>query len=111
MNSLQTPPSCTADFCILPLGTSSPSIASEIAAVQLLLKESGLDFTLHSAGTTVEGSWEEVMTVIGKAHSLVHGLGVARVQSSVRVGTRTDKVQTAEEKVKRVQEILAQDEQ
>lgn len=51
------------------------------------------------------------MTVIGKAHSLVHGLGVARVQSSVRVGTRTDKVQTAEEKVKRVQEILAQDEQ
>ncbi len=34
-----------------------------------------------------EGSWDEVMKVIGQAHALVHQKGVLRVQSSMRVGT------------------------
>ncbi|KAG6104964.1 hypothetical protein E4U14_005377 [Claviceps sp. LM454 group G7] len=46
------------------------------------------------------------MAVIGKAHAVVHEGGVVRVQSSMRVGTRTDKAQTAEDKVKRVQNLL-----
>ncbi|OAA49988.1 hypothetical protein BBO_01623 [Beauveria brongniartii RCEF 3172] len=49
------------------------------------------------------------MAVIGKAHTVVHRRGVLRVQSSMRVGSRTDKKQTAEEKVKRVNDILASD--
>ena len=36
----------------------------------------------------IEGSWDEVMKLIGQAHSLVHSLGVLRVQSSMRVGSR-----------------------
>jgi uncharacterized protein (TIGR00106 family) len=91
---------------------------------------------MHSAGTTVgelclaspppplrsqvnqktdgaiddtEGSWDDVMRVIGQAHALVHQGGVLRVQSSMRVGTRTDKSQTAEQKVKRIEDILAKD--
>jgi uncharacterized protein (TIGR00106 family) len=102
--------------------------------VQKVLQASGLKYTMHSAGTTVgesrqspwrlkvlhrvriseadsegvqEGGWDEVMTVIGKAHAVVHERGVVRVQSSLRVGTRTDKSQTAEDKVKRVQDLLA----
>lgn len=47
------------------------------------------------------------MAAIGKAHSVVHKSGAVRVQTSMRVGTRTDKAQTAEDKVKRVQDILA----
>ena len=47
------------------------------------------------------------MTVIGKAHTVVHERGVVRVQSSMRVGSRTAKKQTAEDKVKRVEDILA----
>lgn len=46
------------------------------------------------------------MRVIGQAHTVVHQRGVLRVQSSMRVGTRTDKKQTAADKVKRVQDIL-----
>ena len=47
------------------------------------------------------------MRVVGQAHSLVHSMGVVRIQSSMRVGTRTDKKQTAADKVKRVQDLLA----
>lgn len=49
------------------------------------------------------------MTAIGKAHAVVHERGVVRVQSSMRVGTRTDKKQTAEDKVKRVEGLLAEE--
>ncbi|KAI1372987.1 hypothetical protein F4677DRAFT_456214 [Hypoxylon crocopeplum] len=91
------------------VGTGKVSVAEEVAEVQKLLKASGLTYTMHSAGTTVEGSWDEVMRVIGQAHSVVHSKGVARVQSSMRVGTRTDKKQTAKDKVKRVEDILAKE--
>lgn len=88
------------------MGTGKVSVAEEIAEVQRVLSASGLKHVLHSAGTTVgtslagrgagngtefvcaEGSWTDVMTVIGKAHAAVHGRGVVRVQSSLRVGTR-----------------------
>ncbi len=35
-----------------------------------------------------EGSWDEVMKVIGQAHSVVHQTGCVRVQTSMQVGTR-----------------------
>ncbi|KAI0406708.1 YkoF-like protein [Xylaria palmicola] len=104
--NVATPAQCYADFCLIPIGTGSVSVAAEVAEVQRLLKTSGLAYTMHSAGTTVEGSWDEVMRVIGQAHSVVHARGVVRVQSSMRVGTRTDKQQTARDKVRRVEDIL-----
>ncbi|KAI8721112.1 hypothetical protein NCS52_00557800 [Fusarium sp. LHS14.1] len=106
-DSLSTPESCYVDFCLLPLGTGTVSVAEDIAEVQKVLKASGLKYTLHSAGTTVEGSWDEVMAAVGKAHAAVHKRGVVRIQSSMRVGSRTDKKQTAADKVKRVEDILA----
>ncbi|CAG8977538.1 hypothetical protein HYALB_00008719 [Hymenoscyphus albidus] len=107
--NLSTPPACVADFCLIPIGTPTASVSSEIAAVQRLMKASGLDYSMHSAGTTVEGSWEDVMRVIGQAHTLVHENGTLRVQSDIRVGTRTDKKQHFSEKVSKVESILAQD--
>lgn len=35
-----------------------------------------------------EGSWDDVLGLIGKAHTLVHQNGVLRVQTDIRVGTR-----------------------
>ncbi|KAJ9158436.1 hypothetical protein NKR19_g3290 [Coniochaeta hoffmannii] len=108
-SSIKTPERCYADFCLIPVGTGTLSVAKEVAEVQRLLKASGLKYTMHSAGTTVEGSWDDVFRVIGQAHSLVHQTGVVRIQTSMRVGTRTDKNQTAEDKVKRVQDLLKKD--
>ncbi|KAK2773341.1 cell wall biogenesis protein [Colletotrichum kahawae] len=117
-SNIPTPAAAYADFCLIPVGTGSVSVANEVAQVQRLLKASGLKYTMHSAGTTVgeyprpharEGSWDDVFRVIGQAHSLVHQQGVVRIQSSMRVGSRTDKKQSAEDKVKRVEGILAED--
>jgi uncharacterized protein YqgV (UPF0045/DUF77 family) len=72
-----------------------------------------------------EGSWDEVMRLIGQAHTLVHQNGVLRVQTDIRAGTRsatnflldglgthdcrTDKKQHFSEKVTKVESILAAD--
>ncbi|KAH8588082.1 putative cell wall biogenesis protein Ecm15 [Bisporella sp. PMI_857] len=104
--AIATPPKCIADFCLIPIGTASPSVSTEIAAVQRLMKASGLTYEMHSAGTTVEGPWDAVMRLIGQAHTLVHQNGIARVQTDIRVGSRTDKEQTMRQKVEKVESLL-----
>lgn len=49
------------------------------------------------------------MRVIGQCHSLVHANGVVRIQSDIRIGTRTDKKQGFEDKVKSVERLLRED--
>ncbi|KAJ8097392.1 YkoF-like protein [Lipomyces tetrasporus] len=101
---------CNADFCLIPMGTESPSVSTYIAEIQVLMHGSGLKYTMHSAGTTVEGPWDQVMELIGKAHELMHKLGVQRVQTDVRIGTRVDKTQSFEDKVTVVEKILKEKE-
>lgn len=61
---------------------------------------------MHSAGTTIEGPWDDVYALIGKWHEKIHEMGIQRVQSSIRTGTRIDKVQTAQDKIDSVQRKL-----
>jgi hypothetical protein len=49
------------------------------------------------------------MQVIGQAHSMLHANGILRIQTDIRIGTRTDKPQHFSEKVSKVESILAGD--
>jgi len=49
------------------------------------------------------------MRAIGGAHQCLHEAGVVRIASDIRVGTRTDKAQTSQQKVDSVQDFLATD--
>lgn len=64
---------------------------------------------MHSAGTTLEGSWADVTRIMGQAHQLLHDQGVVRIQTDIRIGSRTDKKQTAKDKVDAVERLLAAD--
>ena len=50
------------------------------------------------------------MRVIGQCHAMLHENGVVRIQSDIRVGTRTDKKQSFEDKVAAVERRLKEDE-
>ncbi|EWC47328.1 hypothetical protein DRE_00296 [Drechslerella stenobrocha 248] len=56
---LATPAHVTADFCLIPIGTPTASVSQYIASVQKLLATSGVKYSMHSAGTTLEGTWDE----------------------------------------------------
>ncbi|SGZ56748.1 CIC11C00000002254 [Sungouiella intermedia] len=90
---------CLADVCVVPIGTGNASVLDEVAVITKLARESLLETTLHSAGTTIAGPWSEVMELIGQFHEVLHERGVVRIQSDIRVGTRTDKSQKPQDKI------------
>ena len=49
------------------------------------------------------------MKIIGQCHCLLHANGVSRIQSDIRVGSRIDKQQGFEDKVKAVEKLLEAD--
>lgn len=97
---------CIADLCLIPIGTPTPSVSDYIVEVEKKIKASGLKSELHSAGTAIEGPWDEVMSLIGELHQTVHEMGIFRVQSDIRVGTRTDKTESIESKIESVEAKL-----
>jgi uncharacterized protein (TIGR00106 family) len=94
-----------ADFCLIPIGIGV-SVSKEIAACERVLKEAGLQTRLHAYGTNIEGEWDEVFAAIKRCHEVVHAMGTPRVSSTLRFGTRTDRSQTMDEKVRSVQQKL-----
>lgn len=94
-----------ADFCLVPLGVGT-SVSREIAACERVLAEAGLKINLHAYGTNIEGEWDEVFAAIKRCHEAVHAMGAPRISSSLRFGTRTDRPQTMEDKIRSVKEKL-----
>lgn len=95
-----------ADVCIIPLGVGV-SVSKEVTECERILRESGLKTKLHAYGTNVEGEWDEIMAAVKRCHEALHAMGVARISTSIRIGTRTDKEQTMEDKVRKVEQALS----
>src|SRR5262245_39530270 len=94
-----------ADVCIVPLGVGT-SVSREVTVCEKILRESGLKTFLHAYGTNVEGEWDEVFAAIRRCHDALHEMGVPRISTNIRVGSRVDKAQTMEDKVRSVEEKL-----
>jgi uncharacterized protein (TIGR00106 family) len=93
------------DLCVVPIGVGV-SLSPYIAACEKVLTEAGLKTSLHSNGTNVEGEWDEVFAAVKRCHEVVHEMGAPRITTSIKLGTRTDRVQTMEDKVRSVREKL-----
>ena len=89
------------DLCIVPIGVGV-SLSSYVAACEKVLSEAGLKAVLHANGTNIEGEWEQVFTAVRRCHEVVHEMGAPRVFTVMKVGTRTDRTQTMDEKTKSV---------
>ena len=93
------------DFCLVPLGVGL-SLSRYVAECERILKAAGLATHLHAFGTNVEGEWDTVMGAIRRCHEELHRLGVPRIHTTLRLGTRTDREQTLEDKVASVEAKL-----
>ncbi|GAB6042786.1 MTH1187 family thiamine-binding protein [Endothiovibrio diazotrophicus] len=90
-----------AGLSLVPLGTPL-SLSPYVAAVEDLLAERGLTFTLHATGTDIEGEWDEVMDAVKAAHQKIHDLGAPRIQTHLSLSTRTDRAQTMNDRIESV---------
>ena len=94
-----------ADLSIVPLGVGV-SLSRYVAAVEKILREAGLNATLHANGTNVEGEWDEVFAALKRCHEVLHEMGVPRVSTNLRCSTRTDRDQSLEGKIAAVENWL-----
>jgi len=93
------------DLCIVPIGVGV-SLSTYIAACEKVLAEAGLKTALHSYGTNVEGEWDAVFAAVKRCHEVVHGMGAPRITATIKVGTRVDRTQTMEDKIRSVEEKI-----
>ncbi len=95
------------DLCVVPLGVGV-SVSTYVAACERVLKEAGLETRLHAYGTNIEGEWDEVFAAIKGCHEAVHEMGAPRITTTIKLGTRTDRSQSMDDKVRSVEEKLGE---
>lgn len=89
------------DLTIVPIGVGV-SLSKYVAACEEVLNRPGLKTSLHANGTNIEGEWEDVFAAVKACHEKVHGMGAPRIHTNIKLGTRTDRIQSLEDKVNSV---------
>lgn len=86
------------DLTVVPIGVGV-SLSKYVAACEDILNRPGLKTSLHANGTNIEGEWDDVFAAIRECHEKVHGMGAPRIHTTIKLGTRTDREQSLEDKV------------
>ena len=61
---------------------------------------------MHANGTNVEGEWETVMGALKACHERLHEMGVPRIATNLRLGTRVDREPSMDAKMSSVKAKL-----
>ena len=101
----------TADLTVLALGRQQLSASEYIAEIQRRLRKQNLvRFQMHAMGTSLEGTTEDILAVVGELHAVPFEQGVQRVYTVLKLDERRDRPrQTLEEKVRSVEHRLGGD--
>ena len=94
-----------AEFTIIPIGVGV-SLSKYVAVCEQILDESGLSYELHANGTNLEGEWDEVIGAIKTCHERLHEMGVPRIATQIKIGTRTDRAQKMADKIESVRKKM-----
>ncbi|MDA1185471.1 MAG: MTH1187 family thiamine-binding protein [Acidobacteria bacterium] len=87
-----------AEIQVIPIGVGT-SVRGQVRRAHQIIRDSGLKVQLHAYGTNVEGDLDTILETVGRIHTLLHAEGVPRLSTAVKIGTRTDKDSTLEDKV------------
>ena len=79
-----------AEFELVPIGTGTASLSDVLAGVAKVIDHSRLDYRLGPMGTTVEGSWDQIMVLAKRCHETILQ-SADRVLFTIRIDDRTDK--------------------
>lgn len=94
-----------ADLCVIPMGVGV-SVGEYVAECQRVLEEAGLEHHMHGYGTNIEGEWDQVMAAVKRCHERIHSMGAPRITTSLKLGTRTDREQSLQDKLDSVESRL-----
>src|SRR3954452_9746424 len=94
----------TADLTVIALGRPDPSASEYIAEIQRrLAAQDRVRYVMHAMGTSLEGTTQDILAVVGELHAVPFELGVPRVYTELKLDERRDKEQMLEDKVASVE--------
>src|SRR3954451_19391388 len=98
----------TAELTILALGRQAVSASAYIAEIQRrLAAQDRANYRMHSMGTALEGSTQDILAVVNWLPETPFDMGVPRVYTVLKLDERRDKPdQTLDDKVNSVEERL-----
>ena len=99
----------TADLTVIALGRADASASRYVAEIQRrLAAQDRVKYLMHAMGTSLEGSTEDILAVVGELHAVPFEQGIPRVYTVLKLDERRDKPeQTLDDKVRSVEEKLA----
>jgi uncharacterized protein (TIGR00106 family) len=99
----------TADLTVIGLGRADPSASEYIAAIQRrLAAQNKVRYELHAMGTSLEGSTDDILALVAELHRVPFEMGLPRVYTILKLDERRDKEQSLDDKVRSVEERLAE---
>jgi uncharacterized protein (TIGR00106 family) len=97
----------TADLTVIALGRADPSASRYVGEIQRrLAAQERVRYVMHAMGTSLEGSTEDILAVVGQLHAVPFELGIPRVYTVLKLDERRDREQTLDDKVASVHALL-----
>lgn len=93
------------ELTVVPIGVGV-SVSPYVVACEKVLHKAGLKTALHAYGTNIEGEWDDIFAAVKKCHQVVHEMGAPRIFTTLKVGTRIDREQSMEDKIRSVEQKL-----
>lgn len=87
-----------AEIQVIPIGVGV-SVRKEVMRAHEVIRASGLKTELHAYGTNVEGELDTVLSAVKQVHETLHAEGIQRLATMIKIGTRTDKETSLEDKL------------
>jgi uncharacterized protein (TIGR00106 family) len=99
-----------ADFSVIPIGHGETSIGRYVAAaIAAMNKVSGLKCEITPMGTVMEAdNLQTILEAVKVAHEALFAKGILRVESTLRIDDRRDKLRTMKDKVDAVKKYTKQ---
>ena len=101
----------TADLTVLALGREGASASEYIAEIQRRLQaQQRVRFRMHAMGTSLEGSTDDILALVGDLHRVPFDQGVPRVYTVLKLDERRDRPdQSLDDKIRAVEDRLGGD--
>ena len=100
----------TADVTVIAIGREGASAGDVIAEIQRrLARQDRVGFEMYAMGTSLEGSVEDILALVGEVHAVPFELGIPRVYTVLKLDERRDRKQSLADKVRSVEDRLARD--
>jgi len=87
-----------AEIQVIPIGVGV-SVRKEVKRAHDIIRNSGLTVRLHAYGTNVEGDLDTILATIRTVHETLHAEGTPRLSTAIKIGTRTDKEVSLDDKL------------